>query len=115
MNEVQQARIAALNDQFCRGNRSLGLYSLSPQVEALATDRQQALLEALGKTNCFIDSQAVHADQDHDFGLVSLDETDYFWEIDYYNQDLKAVSPDPADPDSTVRVLSVLRTDEYDR
>jgi len=110
MNQFQQhVQTAALNDQFRWGDGSLGLYSLSPQVEALPVPQQQALFEAVSTTHHFIEPQA------HDFGLVSLDETDFFWEIDYYSQDLKATSPNPADPAATVRVLSILRTDEYDR
>lgn len=110
MNQLQQhSQIAALNDQFRRGNRSLGLYSLSPQVEALPARQQQALFAAVSTTHYFIEPQA------HDFGMVSLDETDFFWEIDYYSPDLKGAAPNPADPEATVRVLSILRADEYDR
>lgn len=110
MNQLQQhSQIAALNDQFRGGNGSLGLYSLSPQVESLPALQQQALLEAVSATHYFIEPQA------HDFGLVSLDETDFLWEIDYYSPDLKETSPNPADPAATVRVLSILRADEYDR
>jgi len=109
MNQWQQrVQTAALNDQFRRGNESLGLYSLSPQVEALPAPQRQALLEAVSTTHYFIE-------EGHDFGVVSLDETDFLWEIDYYNQDLKGTAPNPADPALTVRVLSILRADEYDR
>lgn len=35
------------------------------------------------------------------------------WKIDYYDRDRQFHSPDPADPKVTVRVLTVMRSDEY--
>jgi len=36
-----------------------------------------------------------------------------YFKIDYYYQELSAGSPDPADPEKTTRVLTVLLADEY--
>lgn len=38
---------------------------------------------------------------------------DYYWKIDYYDRNLEFHSPDPADPSATVRVLTIMRVDEY--
>jgi hypothetical protein len=35
------------------------------------------------------------------------------WKIDYYDRSRRYHSPDPADPKLTVRVLTVMRADEY--
>lgn len=50
---------------------------------------------------------------EHDFGTVSLGLERYFWKIDYYDSSLQLGSPDPADPAVTVRVLTIMRADEY--
>ena len=50
---------------------------------------------------------------EHDFGSVDLNGGRYFWKIDYYDNDLTAHSPDPADPDVTRRVLTIMCAGEY--
>ncbi|MGQ3238854.1 DUF3768 domain-containing protein [Shinella sp.] len=37
----------------------------------------------------------------------------YFWKIDYYDLDLRHAAPDPTDPAFTMRVMTVMRADEY--
>ena len=48
-----------------------------------------------------------------DFGAFDFASTRCFWKIDYYDADLAGGSDDPADPAKTVRVLTILRADEY--
>lgn len=50
---------------------------------------------------------------EHDFGAFDLAGIACLWKIDYYNSDLTAGSEDPADPALTVRVLTILRADEW--
>jgi hypothetical protein len=38
----------------------------------------------------------------------------YFFKIDYYLQDMRGGSEDPADPGKTVRVLTIMRADDTD-
>ena len=48
-----------------------------------------------------------------DLGSFEFEGTACLWKIDFYNVDLSAGSEDPADPFKTVRVLTILRADEW--
>jgi hypothetical protein len=50
---------------------------------------------------------------EHDFGSFELAGETFFWKIDYYDRDLTSGSEDPADPNKTTRVLTVMLADEY--
>lgn len=60
---------------------------------------------------------AFDADNDphgeRDFGDLTLFGADLLWKIDYYDSTLEFGSPDPADPDVTIRVLTVMLTSEW--
>ena len=51
--------------------------------------------------------------EEHDFGAVACRGERYFWKIDCYDLDLRYASPDPSDPAFTIRVLTIMRADEY--
>ena len=48
-----------------------------------------------------------------DLGSFEFEATPCLWKIDYYDHDLSAGSENPADPFATVRVLTILRADEW--
>lgn len=50
---------------------------------------------------------------EHDFGALVFKGVRYFWKIDYYDLDLRHASPDPTDPAFTMRVMTIMRADEY--
>jgi hypothetical protein len=50
---------------------------------------------------------------EHDFGNFELAGVNYFFKIDYYATDMQGGSGDPADPEKTTRVLTIMRADEY--
>jgi hypothetical protein len=50
---------------------------------------------------------------EHDFGSFDVQGEKLFWKIDYYDQELKHGSEDPADPAVTRRVLTIMMADEY--
>lgn len=50
---------------------------------------------------------------EHDFGSLEVMGQRIFWKIDYWDEHMKFGSPDPADPDVTTRVLTVMLASEY--
>ena len=50
---------------------------------------------------------------EHDFGSVTIDGTNLFWKIDYYDLSLQYGSSDPSDPAQTARVLTITLAEEY--
>src|SRR5215203_2131535 len=50
---------------------------------------------------------------EHDFGAVTVDGQVIFFKIDYYDADLLHLSPDPANPALTCRVMTIMLADEY--
>lgn len=50
---------------------------------------------------------------EHDFGSLTVLDQRIFWKIDYWDERMRFGSPDPADPDVTTRVLTIMLASEY--
>ena len=50
---------------------------------------------------------------EHDFGSFEVAGEKFFWKIDYYDERCEFGSEDPADPEKTMRVLTIMFADEY--
>ena len=50
---------------------------------------------------------------EHDFGSFEIEGETYFFKVDYYALDMQVGSENPADPEHTTRVLTIMRADEY--
>ncbi len=104
------ARIRELNDVFRRTFIG-GKVMLTQGVDGL-DDRDKIAL--LAKVRAFEDfGQDNDPHREHDFISVAHDGVSYFGKIDYYAKDMAHGSEDPADPLATVRVLTIMRADEY--
>lgn len=108
--DVRRATIRQLNDAFRRGGCG-GLVAVTPGIKALGLE---ALADITDAIRCFED---FNADNDpygeHDMGTLLWRQERVFWKIDYYDVDLNLHSPDPADPEVTVRMLTVMLAWEY--
>lgn len=107
--EESTTRIRDLNDQFRRtlvGGRIL----MTAGVSSLPEERIARLVAAVRSFDMFTEDNDPHGE--HDFGSLDDGHT-YFWKIDYYAPGMVHGSEDPADPSKTVRVLTLMRADEY--
>jgi hypothetical protein len=103
-------RIRELNDAF-RRTFITGVVVVTPGVEALPADLRRAILSKIRAFDQFNEDNDPHCE--HDLGLVAENEIRCIWKIDYYDLDMEMMSPDPADPSVTTRVLTVMLADEY--
>lgn len=102
--------ITSLNDAF-RSSLVGGKVLLTQGVDALGTDEKTRLLTAVMTYTAFSGDNDPWGE--HDFGSIDQDGTRYFWKIDYYDPRGENGSEDPADPVKTLRVLTIMRADEY--
>ena len=70
-----------------------------------------ALISVLAKYDEFGVDNDPHGERD--FGDLDYCGAELLWKIDYYDQALEYGSSDPADPDVTTRVLTIMLAEEY--
>lgn len=104
------ARIRELNDAF-RKTFAGGKVMLSAGVNALPEETKSAVLAKVRTFDAFTSDNDPHGE--HDFVSFEHEGVRYFGKIDYYASGMQQGSEDPADRSQTVRVLTVMRADEY--
>lgn len=102
--------IARLNDQL-RKTGTGGSIMVTRGVLAITRFNSPELAEALAAYDAFDADNDPHGERD--FGDLTLWGEDLFWKLDYYSPDLRYGSDDPADPEKTKRVLTVMLTSEW--
>ena len=103
-------RIRVLNDNF-RTTFVGGQVVMTQGVSELPLDAKARVIMAVRSFEQFTGDNDPH--REHDFGSFTIDGETYFFKIDYYALDLVGGSQDPADPEATTRVLTIMRADEY--
>lgn len=66
---------------------------------------------AVADYDAFTEGNDPHGE--HDFGDLTLDGESVFFKIDYYDRKKEYGSEDPADPEKTCRVMTILLAEEY--
>lgn len=84
---------------------------VTPGVGNLPLATQAALFDAVRSFDSFKTEDDPY--EEHDFAAIALNGERYLWKIDYYDLDLQYASPDPSDPAFTIRVMTIMRADEY--
>ena len=103
-------RIRVLNDNF-RSTFVGGQVVMTDGVGALPPVIKALVLFAVQSFSNFTKENDPHGE--HDFGIFEIESETYFYKIDYYALDMNGGSDDPADPEKTARVLTIMRADEY--
>lgn len=103
-------RIARLNDNL-RKTGTGGQIVITRGVHALTGFDASELMSALAAYDDFDAVNDPHGERD--LGALDLFGAELLWKIDYYDAELCFGSDDPADPDATQRVLTVLLAEEY--
>ena len=108
--DTKAEQIARLNDRLRREGIG-GRVMMTSGVAALTVPLRAQLVEQIRAFSAFT------ADDDpwreHDFGIVELGGTTFFWQIAAYDLSFTRGSPDPTDSKVTQRVLTIMRADEY--
>ena len=105
-------RIRALNDNLRQNiSRGGGHAVMTAGVAALGPESVAWIVKSI---ETFDDScHANDPHQEHDFGSFEADRHTIFFKIDYFDQDLKYRSPDPADSTITECVITIMLAEEY--
>lgn len=111
MNHIQ--RTESIRDQndtfrFCPAG---GKVKLTFGVLEKFRDSLSDLISAVVNFNNFSEDNDPYGE--HDFGSLTLQGEPIFWKIDYYDLDMSCGSPDPSDPDVTIRMLTIMMAWEY--
>lgn len=108
--DQRQDRIRKLNDSF-RTTMVGGRWVLTQGVQQLGPATLSAIVEQVRQFDAFTGDNDPYGE--HDFGSVEIAGHSIFWKIDCYDKALEYGSPDPADPNVTARVLTIMLASEY--
>ena len=109
-------RIATLNDALRRNpvKRTLGQVLLSSGISARGAEFKAMVLTALARMQAQDFKKGNDPYGERDFNSFTVDGKLCLMKIDYFaKEDLRRASDDPADPERTTRVLTIMLADEY--
>lgn len=103
-------RVRQLNDEFRRTGQN-GQIFLTQGIYQLPVTHKIMLLDMIQHYDDFSPNNDPYGE--HDFGSISLCGEQIFWKIDYYDLDFVGGSSEPADPEVTLRVMTIMLASEY--
>lgn len=106
----QSCQIATLNDAL-RTNINGGKLVLTTGIQALPEEVLVGILHAVRTFNAFTPDNDPYGE--HDFGALTVQGYRIIWKIDYYDLSMECHSADPADPQVTQRVLTIMLAEDY--
>ncbi|MEO0686346.1 MAG: DUF3768 domain-containing protein [Cyanobacteria bacterium J06649_11] len=104
-------KIAELNDEFRKSTNPGLFFYLTRGIQVLPPNDRAAIIGLVQTFNDFTEDNDPYGE--HDFGAFYHNEERIFWKIDYYDKDMRQGSEDPADPDVTQRVMTIMLAHEY--
>ena len=102
--------IKTLNDNF-RKTFTGGQVLLTAGINSKPTDDVANILSMVRNFNKFTPDNDPYGE--HDFGGFDYKDDKIFWKIDYYDLHNQYLSANPADPNITNRVLTIMLAEEY--
>jgi Protein of unknown function (DUF3768) len=108
--EAKTDRIRELNDRL-RQNFADGVAVMTPGIAALGAEAVARIVKTVAVYDDFCHANDPH--EEHDFGCFEADAHRIFFKIDYYDKAFTCLSPDPADPAVTQRVITIMLAEEY--
>jgi hypothetical protein len=106
----QTAQIRALNDKL-RQTFTTGVAVITPGIAALGAEAVSRIVKTVSVYDDFCQANDPH--EEHDFGVFEAAGQKIFFKIDYYDNSLSRLSPDPSDPTVTKRVITIMLAEEY--
>ena len=103
-------KIRALNDRF-RTTMTGGRVLMTAGVDTLPSDVKAMAIRRVATFSDFNADNDPHGE--HDFGSFELAGRTIFFKLDYYDAAMEFGSDDPADPNKTTRVLTIMLAEEY--
>jgi hypothetical protein len=88
-----------------------GRLIITDGVALLGIERMTELLMNVRDYSDFDPGNDPHGE--HDFGKVEVGESSYLWKIDYFDGSMCHGSNGSTDQTATVRVITIMRSDEY--
>lgn len=104
------ARVRELNNQL-RRHRIGGRVVMIRGIAALGDEINVRIDQAVRAFDAFSPDNDPYGE--HDFGVIEAECHIVMFKIDYYDHDLQHASPDPADPNVTCRVMTLMLADDY--
>ncbi|MDO8240992.1 MAG: DUF3768 domain-containing protein [Candidatus Moranbacteria bacterium] len=107
----RKSRIAFLNDQLRKTGLG-GKFVITGGVASLGDEKLAGVVNAMREYDTWSEDNDPHGE--HDFGMLTLANSQkVFFKIDYYDTRMEFGSDDPADPEKTTRVLTLMLAEEY--
>jgi hypothetical protein len=107
---VNTDHIRTLNDDLRRHLVGGGAV-MTPGIAALGPELVELVVKTLAAFDDFHHANDPY--EEHDFGAFEVDGHRIFFKIDYFDKSLTHHSPDPADPNVTERIITIMLAEEY--
>ena len=102
--------IKTLNDNF-RKTFTGGQVLLTAGIDSMNAEDVANILQLVQNFTDFTQDNDPYGE--HDFGSFDYKGNKIFWKIDYYDLNNQYMSENPANPDITNRVLTIMLAEEY--
>ncbi len=104
-------KLVRLQNDYLRRHLRGGRLLVTAGVQSLGADFTLAALAAVRSFNTCTQDNDPYGE--HDFGAIEVSGRRVFFKIDAYDEALRYGSEDPALPEKTVRVLTIMLAEEY--